>query len=65
MNKNKKLKPGQFIWFHKKCYRVKKRTNGCTGCVLNQIYLCPSIRDIRYAGFNPECAANGIIFVDV
>ena len=40
-----------------------KRKNGCEGCALNEIYLCPSIRDIRYDTFNPECAANGIIFV--
>lgn len=67
MNKNNKkvLKPGQFFWFNKKCYRVKRRTDGCNGCALNQIYLCPTIRDVRYSGFNPECAANGIIFVKV
>lgn len=42
-----------------------KRTNGCDGCVLNQIYLCPSIRDVRYDGLNPQCAVNGIIFVNI
>nr|DAE46242.1 MAG TPA: ATP-binding sugar transporter [Caudoviricetes sp.] len=61
----KKPKPGQFFSVNGKVYRVMKRTNGCDGCVLNQIYLCPSIRDIRYNSFNPECAANGIIFVDI
>ena len=57
------FKPGQFFWRNGKCYRVMKRKNGCEGCALNEIYLCPSIRDIRYDTFNPECAANGIIFV--
>ena len=55
-------KPGQFVSIQNKVYRAVKRKDGCKGCILDDIYLCPNISDKRYhKTFN--CAENGIIIV--
>lgn len=55
-------KPGQFMFINNKLCRAAKRTNGCKGCILDDIYLCPNISDKRYhKGLN--CEENGIIIV--
>ena len=39
-----KIKPGQFYWHNKKVLlRAKKKHNGCEGCILDHVLLCPNI----------------------
>lgn len=61
----KKPKPGQFCYINNKLFRFAKRTNGCIGCVLNEIWLCPAIVDRRYNNVPFNCAGDGVIIVNV
>lgn len=56
------LKPGQLITIKNIRYRVKKREDGCKGCALDDITLCPCVVDRRLGG-EPKynCFASGII----
>ena len=57
-------KPGQFCTINKRVYRAKHRTNGCAGCALNDLIMCPNITDFRSRPVL-ECALNDIILVRV
>lgn len=57
-------KPGQFCTINKTLYRAKRRTDGCFGCALDNIFLCPNVVDCR-SKKTLQCAANGIILVKV
>lgn len=61
----KPFKLGQFRWIGGRLYRISRRTDGCQGCALDNIWTCPAINDKRYEHFDPQCAANGIIFTKV
>lgn len=54
-------KSGQFFKFNGSIYRARKRTNGCKGCVLNNIILCPNIVDSRNGTPPLECESWDII----
>lgn len=58
-------KPGQFCTINGVVYRAKKRINGCRGCALDNIVLCPSIIDLRYNTSKFDCSLNNIILVKV
>ena len=60
----KKIRPGQFYWHNKVLLKAAKRTNGCQGCVLNSIVLCPNIMLSNSKNQEiPNCETNDIIFV--
>lgn len=54
-------KPGQFFKFNGFRYQTRKRTNGCKGCVLDDIILCPNIVDSRNGTPPLECELWDII----
>ena len=58
------MKPGQFATIHNTLYRCTRGTNGCEGCDLNSIKLCPNIVG---KGEQPkyDCNLSGIIFKKV
>lgn len=58
-------KPGQFCTINNEVYRAKRRTDGCTGCALDDLILCPNITDFRDKKPVLECALNDIILVKV
>ena len=57
------MKAGQFVSIDGSVYRCKKRTSGCTGCVLNSFIRCPNIVDFRNGQRPLSCAIDNIIFV--
>ena len=58
-------KPGQYFWLNGVQYRAKRRTHGCNGCALDDVFLCPNIVDSRN-GIRPlDCSLNDIILVRV
>jgi len=62
----KQMKPGQI--YHppnlNSNVRIKKRTNGCEGCILDNPCICPDIIIRNDANAErPHCAEHGIIFV--
>jgi hypothetical protein len=58
-------KPGQFCTVNGVLYRGKKRTEGCKGCALDDLIMCPNITDSRNGTPALECAINDIILVKV
>ena len=58
-------KPGQYFWLNGVQYRAKRRTHGCTGCSLDDFYICPNIVDSRNGQRPLQCANNNIILVRV
>ena len=54
-------KPGQLTVIDGIYYRAHKRTNGCYGCALKSIVLCPNVVDARNGVKPLECATNNII----
>lgn len=58
----KHYKPGQFASIRGIVYRAHKRTDGCKGCVLDDLLLCPCIIDKRYEQRTIDCSLDGIIF---
>lgn len=54
-------RPGQFTVIHGIHYRAHKRTDGCKGCDLDDICLCPNIVDSRGGKKLLECSLNDII----
>lgn len=44
----KYIKPGQLITINNCVYKAYKRVNGCQGCDLNDLSLCPCITDKRH-----------------
>ena len=54
------LVPGRLAKVKGKLVRCKKRTNGCEGCILASIILCPNVvkNGKRY-----DCIEDGVIFV--
>lgn len=56
----KKIKPGWFYYANGLQYQARKRTNGCEGCSLKSIILCPNVPFNQNA---PDCEQNGIILV--
>lgn len=54
-------KPGQFCVIDNVYYRARKRVNGCYGCALNNVVLCPNVIDSRNGVPRLECAINNII----
>lgn len=60
------MKPGQFIAVRGCLYRIKRRTNGCDGCALDNPFTCPNIQDSRRRSTPQlECLINDIILVRV
>ena len=59
------IKPGQFANFNGILYRAKKRVDGCKGCDLDSITLCPCIVDHRHEEPKYNCALLDIIFKKV
>lgn len=41
---SKPLKPGQFATIKNVLYRAKKQENGCEGCALASVFLCPNVK---------------------
>ena len=58
-------KPGQLCTINNAVYRAKRRINGCYGCALNSIVMCPNVVDSRNGHPLLECAINDIILVRV
>lgn len=54
-------KPGQWFKLNDTVYRAMKRTNGCEGCILDDIILCPNIVDSRNGTPPLDCELNNII----
>lgn len=54
------IKPGQLITISNAVYRAKKRTGGCAGCDLNDVFTCPCMPDSRF-GARYNCSLHGII----
>lgn len=55
------MKPGQLAKVNGKVLRCKKREEGCKGCILNNLLLCPSLSKNNKNA--PDCVTLGIIFV--
>jgi hypothetical protein len=62
----KHFKPGQIVTIRNHIYRVKKRIFHCNGCALDNIFMCPMIRDSRDI-FNDDfnCGIDNVIFVRI
>lgn len=58
-------KPGQFCTINNVLYRGKRRTDGCRGCALDNVFLCPNIVDSRNGTRPLDCSLNDIILVRV
>lgn len=58
-------KPGQLCTINNTVYRARKRHNGCEGCSLNSLILCPNIVDSRNGKQLLECAITNIILVKI
>lgn len=58
-------KAGQFCVLNGIYYRAKKRTNGCQGCSLDSLLLCPNIVDKRKEKPELECELNNIILTRI
>jgi len=54
-------KPGQFTMINGILYRAKRRTDGCKGCDLDDITLCPNVTDSRTGDKPLECSLSDII----
>ena len=59
------IKPGQFATINGTVYRAKKRSDGCKGCDLDSLTLCPCIVDRRHEEPKYNCALSDIIFKKV
>lgn len=55
-------KPGQFCTISGITYRAKKRSDGCKGCALDDILMCPNVID-RRAEKPLKCALYDIILI--
>jgi len=55
----KRIKPGQIYVHNGSFLRAKKKIDGCTGCVLNNLLLCPNLKGMN----GPDCEENNIVFV--
>jgi len=56
----KHYKPGQYASINGQIYRAKKRIDGCKGCVLNDMILCPMIANKKKT---VNCHVDDIIFI--
>lgn len=56
-----KLIPGRFFAHLGKVYRLKKRTHGCEGCILNNMFTCPNS---TVNGKKISCELDGVIIVE-
>ena len=54
------IKNGQLLTINNCVYKARKRKNGCHGCDLNDISLCPCITDIRHEK-RYDCSMYGVI----
>lgn len=59
-----KLIPGRLYSHNGKIFRIKKQTNGCVGCALNKIVLCPNIEVTNSTNNHFPCDTNGIILIE-
>ena len=59
----KKIRPGQFYWHLGHLFRAARRTNGCKGCILDDIIICPNVHTKTNRDTRPDCEENRIIFV--
>lgn len=55
------LKPGRLATINNVVYRAHKRVDGCKGCDLDDIFLCPAITDSRNPDKKINCALDNII----
>ena len=58
----KKIKAGQLCTINETVFRAKNATDGCQGCDLNNIFLCPNVVDRRFSEPTYSCSIDGIIF---
>ena len=61
---SKKLSPGRIYKINNVIVRAKRKYN-CNGCIFNNPFSCPRIRDSKNLGDReqPSCIENGIIFI--
>lgn len=59
----KPLKPGRLVTIGSFVYRAKARTDGCKGCDLDDLTLCPGVKIKGKSIIN--CAIDGIILKKV
>lgn len=59
------IKPGQFATINGTLYRAKKRVDGCKGCDLDSLILCPCVVDRRFESPKYNCELLNIIFKKV
>ena len=55
----KPLKPGRFVTLGSFVYRVKARTDGCKGCDLDNLTICPGVKIKGQSRIN--CEIDGVI----
>lgn len=58
-----KLKPGQLCTIKTQLYRAHRRIDVfCTGCDLNNVFICPNVRNYMFSNQRPiACDSCGII----
>ena len=56
----KHYKPGQFLYVNDQLFRAKKRSFGCAGCDLNNVFTCPMVTD-RRSPLKFNCAIDSIV----
>ena len=59
------MRAGQFAIIRGTLYRAKNRVNGCHGCDLNSLTMCPCIVDRRREKPKYNCSLLDIIFKKV
>ena len=58
------MKPGQFWSYNGQLLRVKRRTNGCQGCLYEKRIWCPNTVIKGSHSDVPHCIENDIIFTN-
>ena len=58
-------KPGEFFWLNRVLYQARKRKDGCKGCALYDISMCPNVVDSRNGVRELQCQQNNIILTKV
>nr|DAS39515.1 MAG TPA: hypothetical protein [Caudoviricetes sp.] len=55
-------KPGQFVNINGVIVRAVKQTNGCKGCMFDNLFSCPKMIDSRNSNSSIECIESRVIF---
>lgn len=61
---SKKLSPGRIYKIKNVIVRAKRQFN-CKGCIFDNLFSCPRVRDVRSSDDkeNISCIEDGIIFI--